>query len=1544
MKTIDPIAVSEAIKDSYRRYLASLLAPSDPSIAQALQDQVANIGRDHGMMTKGPFLEITPAYKQAQSSRELIAEGKLSAIFARLSSPVFNLDRPWYSHQVSALHQIGLGRNVLVATGTGSGKTESFLLPVLNSILSESPEEAARPGVRALLLYPMNALANDQLKRLRSLLAHVPEITFGRYTGETEEKQSEALADFRKLHPGQPVLPNEVISREQLRARPPHLLLTNYAMLEYLLLRPSDSELFGDPIDSTWKFIVIDEAHTYDGATGAEIGFLIRRLRDRIAREKQLQYIATSATVGSDREKAAKFATDLFGSTFDAAKGDIVTSTHKDQKRRSSWGRLPSTAFRHNQTLYGLLAVARSLGCTATSPYEMLMGEETFQALLELSHVQPLTVNQAIASLGRGDLNREHLTALIDLATQAKDTDGTPALSAKYHLFARSTEGAYTCLNSSGNHLSLARHEICETCGWAAYEIAACLRCGGVHLVGTEQDRGQMRKLVSKGGGDERIVWLALQPIDEEDRDEDDLTLDEDVSKNSRHVAFCPRCGTVAKSGVSVCPDSKCATKMLEVVRQEATELQRCLCCGGAAPRILRRFESGNDAAVSVLTTALYQALPANQDGQAATLPGEGRKLLVFSDSRQRAAYFAPYLEMSYGQLMQRRMIYRAIERLSEHYTAISVPDVVDEVKQIALDTGFFDHADARTTAQRDRLAAKWVQRELVSIDERNSLEGVGLLSWRMDEPKKLPSLGLVMDRLKLTEREARDLFQMLVRSLRTQGAVAPLKGVDLDDDDFAPRKGLITVRESGPDKKQRVMSWGPSAIGGVQNRRSSYLQRILRSAQLPDNETEKALSYFWQCLTEENSEFANWLTMPPKRGTGATWAIDPGSIVVRVQFPNDSLWRCSQCGTTATFSIRDVCPRHRCEGTLHPINSNVGALVDDHYRYLYQHLDLIPMHASEHTAQWTNEEAKRIQQEFIDGKMNVLSCSTTFELGVDVGELQSVVLRNVPPTVSNYIQRAGRAGRRTDSAALVMTYAQRQSHDFSFYADPASQITAQVRTPVVPIDNPRLAQRHFFSIAFAAYWRHLADESGIECSSVTEFFSADDENTPALVDGMIPWLEQERDRLESAVWRVAGSELLRDEPFEWGTWIAALDQLLQEVKQGFDEDIKLYSELRQQAFEAEKDGLAKRYGEIRKTLQTKPLIGFLANHNLIPKYGFPVDTVDMRIVGDTADANRIELSRDLSQAIFEYAPGSSVVAGGKVWTSTGIARRPGKEHPTYAYAICKHCDAYSEAMEAFTESICASCGERLPGAARTYYEPRFGFISSSGGLSVGDAPPRISWRGETRIAKDGDVTRSGLSLLGKVNFQVMERATLVRINPGVSENGFSVCRRCGFASSELDRKKLKKHAHPITGKECEGWLETFSLAHRYETDLLRIDFGRSFTNIDQAQSMLYAMLHGAANQLQIADGNIDGAVTRDRLTGSQTIDIVDTFPAGAGFARLIAESVDDVIASALDIVSSCSCGEETSCYACLRSYRNQRVHDKLSRGAARRYLLALMG
>ena len=304
MSEIHPQEFLNQISSTFRRYLftQNFIADSDAD----LRDEFWKALQEPGLFYGPPLVSALPAYETAASARSLLgrdAGPRLHRSLAQLPPNRFDLDRPLYSHQIASLGLIQANENIVVASGTGSGKTECFLLPIL--------DDAARhpgPGVRAILIYPMNALANDQLSRLRELLNGLPEITFGRYTGDTPE--TEKLARPEALE--QVLRPNERFTRAEIREKPPHILLTNFEMLEYLLLRPKDDAVFRN---QRLRFIVLDEAHSYTGAQGIDVALLMRRLKQAFGRGRQ-QFVLTSATIGDDKEKIRRFAESLTGDAF----------------------------------------------------------------------------------------------------------------------------------------------------------------------------------------------------------------------------------------------------------------------------------------------------------------------------------------------------------------------------------------------------------------------------------------------------------------------------------------------------------------------------------------------------------------------------------------------------------------------------------------------------------------------------------------------------------------------------------------------------------------------------------------------------------------------------------------------------------------------------------------------------------------------------------------------------------------------------------------------------------------------------------------------------------------------------------------------------------------------------------------------------------------------------------------------------------------------------------------------------------------------------
>ena len=765
--------MTQAITDSYFNYLQTSFYLQD----DGLRAQFDTLLHKLGHFTKGPILEATPPFVPGASIDQLINDNVLTSEFRQLRSPRLPLDRKLYLHQDEAVRKIvSGGRNLVVTTGTGSGKTEAFLIPIFDHLLRQAGHGRLQPGVQALLLYPMNALANDQMGRLRELLANYPAITFGRYTGETKESTREANALYERMFKCKP-LPNELVSREQMRATPPNILLTNYAMLEYLLLRPADNVFFDGPLAASWRFLVIDEAHTYAGAKGIEMAVLLRRLKDRVVGDQggKLHCIATSATLGKGEASipaAADFAVRLFDEPFewdskDPDRQDVVRASRQPLRlhQAGEWSPVPALygqwqkliaangaesdphAHTHNEPLVEVLYAS----ALALHPHEKWLPSSReiagsdwrrflYETLRHSTHLyqihrrlqqQPEYVEELTRTVfGDPQLYLGALVALVDLAVKARPSaDDNALLPARYHFFVRAIEGAYLQLRPQPT-LFLERYEQIEKDGstYAVFELATCRRCGAGYLAGEcRQDSGNIGQEYLRHPSnrvyeeDRRLEYFLLldnQAVVEEDENEIENETDENgtgvedaarhaknvKSKNANEEAeywLCGQCGclTHRQSTAPPCGCDSAHRVLVQRVRSSEGKVKKCVACGGRSPAgVVWRFLTGNDATASVLATAQFQHLPAkarslsplptaaamssyedNGDddddwGQPAPSSAEddprrhGRQLLVFSDSRQAAAFFAPYLNRTYSQIVRRRLI---LQTLEENYADV---------------------------------------------------------------------------------------------------------------------------------------------------------------------------------------------------------------------------------------------------------------------------------------------------------------------------------------------------------------------------------------------------------------------------------------------------------------------------------------------------------------------------------------------------------------------------------------------------------------------------------------------------------------------------------------------------------------------------------------------------------------------------------------------------------------------------------------------------------------------------------------------------------
>ncbi|WP_144635948.1 DEAD/DEAH box helicase [Priestia megaterium] len=1614
--SIHPIKGTGNIEQAYKRYLSTAFYMNNNSV----QKQFENLLSKKNKFVKGPYLEITNPYKQGSTLEDLIEEGILSPFMNSLNQKEMPKDRPLYSHQEKAIRKAGEKRNFIVATGTGSGKTESFLLPILNELFREKEQGTLGPGVRALLVYPMNALANDQVKRLRTLLTNNPEITFGRFTGETKNKKGEAEEHYRNQNDGIERLPNELLSREEMRQAPPNILITNYAMLEYLLLRPEDTEFFDGPYSNDWKFIVLDEAHTYNGAKGIEVGMLLRRLKDRILKKRpmrgSIQCIATSATLGSGdkaKQKVMSFAGNLFNEPFYwdpliKKEQDLIEAERINYVNHFSiWGAPNWKAYRYLSDSYNESELKNletekliqygypkkmieELLCQSLKStellYELIKGD---RHLIDL-HIQLSEKPKLLSSLVESLIQKEYidqdhyldpkdgeelLTTFVDMAVKAKDKEGElPLLPARYHVFVRAIEGAYLAFLPEKKLFLDTRKQIKDgQRTYPLFETGVCDSCGQIHLIGEEKEG----KLVQQSGSnpDPDSRFNAYMIVDENyetiiDEDEE-VNVGEEKVAETTFYELCPGCSTINRQGVTnkeVCCDLHGKVDLVLLTREVIVRNKQAKChkCGKRSQNPIRLFVTGQDAATSVLATALYQELVKSsgktEDNQ---LPGlnvnkeddffaflneentdvkvdqinyQPQKLLIFSDSRQDAAFFAPYLERTYYQIMWRRLIYEVIEEKQKD--DIRLEDLILPIEKKAVEAQLFDSGMSPT--ERKNIIKTRLMRELLQIDGRHSLEGVGLVSFHIPIPEIfktfLPNLA---QKFGVKPEEVWTLFEALFDSFRIQNALLYPEGVDPDNQIFAPRIKAGYMNGYQTIKKEKVSSWVPSE--NRLNRRLDYLARIYEKQGKTRKEAEELAKNFLKIIWDQlisSGRLGEYFPKAIIKDIGTVFHMSYRHWYIST---NKKTWyQCDTCGTWTTRSVENVCPSMRCRGTL--ITKDPAEIqFKNHYRKLYTEMIPMKMKTKEHTAQLSTNQATAYQQDFIDNKLNVLSCSTTFEMGVDVGGLESVFMRNVPPETANYIQRAGRAGRRKSTTAYSLTYAQRRSHDLSYFTQPETIIAGDIKPPLFKMENLKIIRRHIHSVALAAFFKEYPNYFG----KLENFFRYEErDSTEKGVPLIREFLRARPSQILNSLRRIVPVPL---QPIidlkNWG-WLKEFEGengILNKAEGIYEKDLSELNKMWQESINNKKpntDYLLR----MMETLKDRQLLSFLSSHNVLPKYGFPVDVVELQIIGSNQNTHQVTLSRDLALAVSEYAPGSEVVANGKVFRSVGVKRIAKYELPTHQYTHCRHCGHYQTISKYATkedkESHCESC--QNPIRVQSFISPIFGFVSNKNS-QPGEFRPEKAFRSRiffseydlkaenTESEKEGSTTYGNMN----INWKYSPYGKLAVVNDG-RRRGYHICNACGIEKNLV--KKANKTTHTSAwGSVCSGSFEHYNLGHEFMSDVIELSFSNLPTRIqDSAESFwssfLYGILDGASAELGIDRKDIDGTIYYKDNQNPSLI-IFDSVPGGAGYTKEISEHLNGVLDKTLIRLKNCSCGEETSCYGCLKNYSNQYCHDSLSRG-----------
>ena len=1600
---LNPIEASESIKSEFISYVSTNFHIADRDYASQF---ISELNKD-SVVAKGPYLDISDSFETGKNIETLISEGELSPLFQELEKDVpesdkeIKLKRKLYLHQEKAIRKTNQKKNLVVTTGTGSGKTECFILPIINHLLREKESGTLTDGVRAILIYPMNALANDQMKRLRLILKKYPDIRFGVYNSNTKYTDEDGIAEYGRIFKdanGRALKPleNEAISRDTMQKRPPHILVTNYAMLEYMMLRPNDDRVFAG---SKLKFLVLDEAHIYRGATGMETALLLRRLKARIGNPSNVINILTSATLGGKEANKAivSFAETLCDSQFD--EDDIIRSKTVMPEFPDKIIDYPLELFKElsepDKTLNEILdkynVTYDPKSNTPEILFDICISSSLYKALRECA-TGPMTIKSITVAVNEQmPVTEEDIVNLINVASRA-EKNKTSLIKARYHMFIRALEGAYITLDEN-KKMFLHRSKYTDDGEFRIFEAARCDDCGRIGIAGKEV-HGFLE--FSNDRWDKTTEVFLLQEQNEKWDDSDD---EEDAANgiDKNDYLICSKCGKILHESQRAEFDCDCNSANLVRIRRadvrNSVGETRCPCCNTGHMKL---FYLGYDAATAVLGTELFEQLPEHEtvlkikDVDESSGAGlfsmaiaenpkietvkKNRQFLSFSDSRGEAAYFASYMTSYYKEFLRRRGIWHVITENKEsiNKNPWEVSTLINELTSYFDSNRTFaepgDNGTENLTATSKRQAWIAVLNEIVGAKRSTSLVSMGLLNFSY-KGNNQQIMSAVANKYNKSVEDVTALFDLLVMDIISNGAVEG-EGAILTDDEreyiyfsTTPRRFVKCKQSEEQRNKDYLSGWVPRKRPSGSFIKNGRVKRTMQVLGIGEEEAINLLSDYWEGVLVKSA-----YALTPD--DGAEYFISTKNFVIKAGTEELPIYVCEKCGRNTMINCQGICVSLRCGGKLRRL-PHEEILANNHFAALYSSEQMHPLHIKEHTAQLGRAQQQHYQEMFINKHINALSCSTTFEMGVDVGDLETVFLRNMPPSPANYVQRAGRAGRSLHSAAYALTYSKLSSHDFTYFDKPERMISGKIGVPLFSISNEKVVLRHIFAITLSDFFSKNQDVYNNNNASVL----LNDFGYEKLVD----YVKSRPSSLNDVLMHSIPANLHDRMGITDWSWIEKLigdDGVLRiavdDFRKTVDWYIKEIARLKrandlQAAARSEKQLKEFRRGPDDKFGRNE-LIEFLARNNVLPKYGFPVDTVELYQNNASKSEKKLQMVRDLQLAIAEYAPDAQVVADGQLYTSRYIRKLPqstGQDWEEIYIAECKNRSCltwnYRRTEPSKDGEKCISCQSLIEKARwKTAIEPRRGFIAEAKSTDVPLKKPERSFKSEDYYI--GDLQRQIMTkktfLINGLHKIQMETSTNDSLMV-VCQDNFFVCDRCGYAISSItgkDEKDFnsfannieKKHISPW-GKNCSGKLYKRKLCHAFKTDVVQIVFGTSRAkNKATMLSVMYALLEAMSNELDIERTDIKGCLHKVRYENSMVYAVIlyDGVAGGAGHVRrLVTEdcgAFQKIVQKAIDITKNCTCSP--SCYNCLRNYYNQTVHDILDRREAFSFLEAFQG
>ena len=1600
---LSPMAVHRRLQSGLAEAVVSRAGIRHEGLNAFLRQSLAGTDPAKGALVSEQLFQAAPGYvSSGKSPHQLSALLHPRTIEAITQTPdaALRFDYPAYAHQLKTWELLSGTdpQSVLVSSGTGSGKTECFLVPMLDDLVRSSEAEGQLTGVRALMLYPLNALIASQEKRLTAWTKPlVGDVRFALYNGlmGTARKSSRDKAEHE--------IPHQVLYRETLRANPPPILVTNQTMLEYMTIRREDRPIL-DASRGKLRWIVIDEAHSYIGSAAAELSLLLRRVMNAFdVTPDQVRFVATSATIGSadDAEAVAslqRFLSDIAGVPLERTHVVIGKPQPVD--------------------------ISKVL--TASD-------DPAARQVAELLEKRP----QTISALSSVTTAAEKI--LLDLSAHNAN-EAKPILPMRAHSFTRAIPGLWSCINPgcSGEAkpagwpfgpLLFEQRDSCPHCQSMVFEVQSCADCGEPYLPADDM-------------GDRLLPRRSAQDADEfrensyRDQDHDDA--ESEVEEQQSEAIGHPRL-------IAINPQTSSTPVGFDVASGEFSDGTghfhlsqlyegRCPACLGnkrhGRPAMLP-FRFGTPFLTQNAAPILLEGVSPHQADHA--LPFDGRQLISFSDSRQGTARFAANIETTGERGFVRGFIYHAVQKAAQG-AALSDEAREDLLKKRAKLASFVEEMPsfkddiAKIDAELKGAGGSGIPwKDLVSAlaseptigmmakvwdldrserfhDNREALARFMLLREMARRPRNanaMETLGLARLRFPDIERigkdklpeivaakgygieDWRDFLYFLIDYLRGQFAV------DIDDGDARWMPGRARPRSIiGPDQPpgaKRDLVWPSVNTKGRQTdsvlllataltldlssaKDRHDINQLLRTAwdhltpllagvggtfslRLEKAAEIEAVAKAWQCPLTRRVLPRLMFGRSPNLVSSGIGRFD-GKMVTEVEFPK--LPQSRPLSSQAKQQLTAWLAENEAVATLR--GAHLWTDIHDQAALATPYL-----RAEEHSAQQPPHRLRDFEEQFKQGDINLLACSTTMEMGVDIGSIEAVLMTNVPPSIANYNQRAGRAGRRGQGFSTSLTIARNTPLELETFADPASYLARKLASPRVSLDSDRIAQRHANAYLLAQWFREVDGE--FARTKTGDFFGcrADLQAFEGLppVDAFCEWI---RLPTTAASTDAGLKRLLKSTGLEFDTEIREHTAVMFEQETANFQ--RTWQRLKRDAEAL--DGPAKKAIEFQaRRLCKEFLLKELANRSLIPGSGFPTSVVPFdTLCAETQKAQERHRSdeegvrdrryecptRNADIAIREYAPGAEVVVDGLVWKSAGVTLNwlspidSGQREPQnlrWAW-WCNQCGGAGSDHQ--MPECCDHCGD--PNVKTEQFLEPAGFRVDWNAQPHADTDQAVYIEPKSPKVSVGDALWQPLLQPESGRIRASHDGYIYHHSRGPNDRGYEICLECGRAG-EASTDALKDH-WPLTPRDkkaidrCpgndQGYAITRALAFGHEvlTDVVELQLPGLATD-GAAWALGAALRESLARWLGIEPRELGISVTaRDGQLGRKTPSfyLFDEASGGAGYAPRLLDDIHHVFERAshvLDCPKECEMG----CSACVLAPDLYKQQGRLDRRAA---------